>query len=449
MPSQNGANSRQRQMSLSMFLTGDGNYHMAGWRLPDARFDGGHSIECWIEAARIMERGKIDMMFIADGTAVDGADDLETLSYTSRIDRMDPIAILSAVSMVTTRLGLGATISTTFNEPFNIARIIASLDHICKGRAAWNIVTGANKNDALNYNHAEPVPHAERYDRAEEFVDVVRGLWDTYSDDAFPRDRASRYLDPTRVRVLNHNGRHFSVRGPLSVPRTPQGHPVLIQAGSSDAGMALSARVADIVFTSQSSREGAARFYTSIKERAAQFGRNPDTIKVLPSALLFIGPTNEAAREKYEELQSLIPLPLALQRLSNNLGGVDLSSFDLDGPLPHIPPNAVRVGGVASYLEIARREGLTLRETAMRSAAGKHHWPLIGSPGHIADQLEDWFSHGAADGFTILSSHVLGGVSDFVDLIVPILQKRGLFRTEYPGETLRDTLGLQAPQRSA
>ena len=396
-----------------------------------------------------MERGKIDMMFIADGAAVDGADDLDTLSYTSRIDRMDPIAILSAVSMVTTRLGLGATISTTFNEPFNIARIVASLDHISEGRAAWNIVTGANKADALNYSHAEPVPHAKRYDRAEEFVDVVRGLWDTYEEDAFPRDKAARYLNPEKVRVLNHKGRHFTVRGPLSVPRTPQGHPVLIQAGSSDVGMALSARVADIVFTSQSSREGAARFYASIKDLAARHGREPDAIKVMPSALLFIGPTNEAAQEKYEELQSLIPLQLALQRLSNNLGGVDLSSFDLDAPLPEFPPNNVRVGAVASYLEIARREGLTLRQTAMRSAAGKHHWPIIGSPAHIADQLEDWFCNGAADGFTILSSHVLGGVSDFVDLVVPILQTRGLFRTEYPGETLRDTLGLPAPRHGS
>jgi alkanesulfonate monooxygenase len=437
--------SHRRQMNLSMFLTADGSYHMAGWRLPNSRIDGGHNIQHWVESARAMERGKLDMLFIADGTGVGGTDALDTLSYSSRIDRLDPTTILSALSMTTINLGLVATMSTTFNEPFNIARTIASLDHISAGRAGWNIVTSANKDDALNYNLESHVPHAQRYERAEEFVDVVRGLWDTYEDDAFPRDKSDRYLNPKKVHFLRHKGKHFAVRGPSSVSRSPQGQPVLVQAGSSEPGMNLSARVADIVFTSQSSLKPAQDFYSNVKGRCERFGRSPESMKVMPGAFLVIGRTDAEAQEKYEKLQSLIPMQLALQRLSINLGGTDLSGLDLDAPAPEFAINNNRVSAVESYAIIARRDKLTLREMAIRAATAKHHWTLIGSPTSIADQFEEWFTQGAADGFNVLSSDVPDGVNNFVNLVVPELQRRGLFRQEYESNTLRGHLGLHRP----
>lgn len=441
-----GARSKGRKMKLAQFLTGDGNYHMAGWRLPGSQNDSGQNIRRWVEYAKVLERGKLDMLFIADGSGVHGTEDLQTMSMTSRIDRMDPIAILSALAMTTQRLGLVATISTTYNEPFNLARSVASLDHISDGRAGWNIVTSGNKDDAHHYNRDKHMPHAERYERAEEFVDVVRGLWDSYDEDAFPRNKETGiYVDPAKLHFLNHKGPNFQVKGPSSVPRSPQGHPVLVQAGSSAAGMNLSARVADVVFTSQSSLKNAQNFYNDVKSRCDRYGRSPDEIKIMPGALLFVGRTEADARAKYEHLQSLIPLPVAMQRLSLNLGGVDLTTFDLDKPLPDIPVNTARVSAVESYVTISQREGLTLRQMAMRAAAAKHHWTLIGSVEQVADQLEEWFVEGAADGFNILASDVPGALTDFVEKVVPELQRRGLFRIEYEGKTLRENLELARP----
>lgn len=441
------ASEPHRQMKLALFLTGDGNYHMAGWRLPGSATDGGANIRHWVRCARMIEDAKFDMLFIADGPGVSGTHDLDTLSLTSRIDRMDPMAILSALSMTTQNLGLVATITTTYTEPFNVARAVASLDHISGGRAGWNIVTSGNKDDALHFNRDTHVPHAERYVRAEEYVDVVRGLWDSWEDDAFSRDKEKpQFFDPDKVHFLNHKGKYYSVKGPLSVSRAPQGHPVLVQAGSSEAGMNLSARVSDVVFTSQSSLSGAQAFYANVKGRCDQFGRSPDSLKVMPGVLLFVGQTESEAKEKYDRLQSLIPLRLALQRLSTNLGGVDLSGFDLDKPLPEIPVNTARVSAVESYIAISRAEGLTLRQMAMRSAAAKHHWTLIGSVTQVVDQLEEWFRKGGADGFNLLASDVPGGVEDMIKLVVPELRRRGLFRHDYEGATLRENLGLGRPE---
>jgi FMN-dependent oxidoreductase (nitrilotriacetate monooxygenase family) len=419
---------------------------MAGWRLPGSTNDGGQNIQRWFEVAQTIERGKLHMLFIADAASPPGTDDLETLSLTARIDRMDPIPILSAVSVVTKKLGLAATMSTTYLEPYNLARTMASLDHISGGRAGWNIVTGSNKDDALQFNREAHAPHGERYDRAEEFVDVVRGIWDSYDDDAFPRDKESGvYMRPDKVHLLNHKGKHFQVRGPSAVPRSPQGHPVMIQAGSSEPGMNISARVADIVFTSQSSLKSGQAFYDNVKSRCDRYGRSPDDVLVLPGALLFMGETESEAQEKFDKLNSLIPLRVAMQRLSANLGGVDLSKFDLDAPVPDIPVNDARVSAVQSYIAIARRDGLTLRQMAMRSAAAKHHWTLIGSVKQVADELESWFLEGAADGFNVLPSDVPDAVNTLVDKLVPELQRRGLFHTEYEGTTLRENLGLGRP----
>ena len=437
---------QKRQMKLSLFLTGDGNYHMAGWRLPGSTCDGGQNIQRWIEAAQTIERGKLHMLFIADAASPPGTDDFETQSLTARIDRMDPIPILSAVSMMTKYVGLASTMTTTYLEPYNLARTVASLDHISGGRAAWNIVTGSNKDDALQFNREQHVPHAERYERAEEFVDVVRGIWDSYDDDAFPRDKESGvYMRPDGVHLLNHAGKYFKVRGPSAVPRSPQGHPVLIQAGSSEPGMNISARVADVIFTSQSSLQNAQSFYNNVKGRTDTFGRTRDDILIMPGALLFMADTETEAKEKFDQLNSLIPLRVAMQRLSANLGGVDLSKYDLDAPLPDIPTNNARVSAVESYITLARREGLTLRQVAMRSAAAKHHWTLIGSVKQIADELEAWFLEHGADGFNILPSDVPGSYIDVVNKLVPELQRRGLFHTEYEGKTLRENLGLRRP----
>lgn len=436
----------KRQMKLSLFLTGDGNYHMAGWRLPGSVSDGGQNIQRWIETAQKIERGKLDMLFIADAASPPGTDDLETLSLTSRVDRMDPIPILAAVSMMTKNIGLAATMTTTYLEPYNLARTMASLDHISGGRASWNIVTGSNKDDALHLSRESHAPHSERYERAEEFVDVVRGIWDSWDDDAFPRDRESGvYMHPDKVHFLNHKGKHFQVRGPSAVARSPQGHPVLVQAGSSEPGMNLSARVADIAFTSQSTLKNAKAFYDNVKGRCEGFGRSPDELLVLPGALLFIGETESEAREKSDMLNSMIPLRVAMQRLSANLGGIDLTQFDIDGLVPEMHGNDARVSAVESYITIARREGLTLRQLAMRSAAAKHHWTLVGSVKQVADELESWFLEGGADGFNVIPSDVPCAINNLVDKLVPELQRRGLFRTEYEGKTLRENLGLPRP----
>lgn len=446
MAMRSGKHGAKAQMKLSLFLTGDGNYHMAGWRLPGSTSDGGQNIQRWVEAAQAIERGKLDMLFIADAASPPGTEDLATQSLTARIDRMDPIPILSAVSMVTKNLGLAATMSTTYLEPYNLARTMASLDHVSGGRAAWNIVTGSNKDDALQFSREVHAPHAERYERAEEFVDVVRGIWDSYDDDAFPRDKQSGvYMHPDKVHFLNHKRKYFTVRGPSAVPRSPQGHPVLIQAGSSEPGMNISARVADVVFTSQSSLQNAKTFYDNVKSRCERYGRAPDDMLVLPGALLFMAETETEAKEKFDQLNALIPLRVAMQRLSANLGGVDLSQYDLDAPVPDIKANNARVSAVESYIAIAQREGLTLRQMAMRSAAAKHHWTLVGSVKQIADELEAWFLEGAADGFNVLPSDVPGAINILVDKLVPELQRRGLFRTEYEGRTLRENLGLRRP----
>ncbi len=440
------ADGKKRQMKLSLFMTGDGNYHMAGWRLPSSNSDAGQNIQRWIDTAQALERAKIHMLFIADAASPPGTDDLETLSLTARIDRMDPVPILSAVAMMTKHIGLASTMSTTYLEPYNLARTVASLDHVSGGRAAWNIVTGSNKDDALQFNRDQHAPHAERYERAEEFVDVVRGIWDSYDDDAFPRDKESGvYMRPDKVHFLNHVGKYFKVRGPSAVPRSPQGHPVLVQAGSSEPGMNISARVADIVFTSQTTLESAKAFCDNLKGRCERFGRTPDDVLVMPGALLFMADTESEAKEKYDQLNSLIPLRVAMQRLQANLGGVDLSKYDLDAPLPDIKVNDARVSAVESYIAISRREGLTLRQMAMRSAAAKHHWTLVGSVKQVADELEAWFLGGGADGFNILPSDNPGAVDTLVNKLVPELQRRGLFRTEYEGKTLRENLGLRRP----
>ncbi len=434
------------KMKFAVFLMADSNYHIAGWRHPDAYVDAGSNIQRWIEFAKTLERGKLDMLFVADVIGVPGVQNPESLRYASTVDKFEPFTLLAALSSVTHRLGLVATSATAYNEPYNVARTLASLDHLTGGRAGWNLVTGGSYEDAANFSQPVHAAHGDRYERGEEFVDVVRGLWASYDRDAFPRDKASgRYIDPAKVHVLNHTGKYFSVKGPLSVSRPPQGYPVIVQAGTSEPARKLSARVADVVFTAQSSIEDAKAFYADVKGRMQQHGRNPDDLKVMPGVAMYIGRSQQEAEDKCEALNALIPIDVAVSRLSRMLGGVDLSGYALDEPMPDIQGNAARMSTPLNYVRMARRDNLTLRQVAMRSAAGKDHWTLIGTPQTIADELERWFVEKAADGFNLLPPYVPGAINEFVDLVVPELQRRGLFRSEYEGATLRENLGVPFP----
>ncbi len=432
-------------MSLSAFLSRDGNYHLAGWRHPDADADGGINIKRWINYVKILEDAKFDMLFIADGISPSGTDHLESMSHSPRGTGFEPLTMLSALSSVSTRLGLAATVNTTWCEPYLVARMMASLDYLSSGRAGWNLVTGRNAEDAKNFGRDSHFTYSDRYKRAEEFIDVVFGLWDSYDDDALLMDKASgRFFDPKKLHILNHRGNHFTIKGPLSVTRPPQGHPVVIQAGDSEPARELAARTADAMFTAQISLEGAKAFYADLKGRLAKFGRSPDSLKVLPGANVYVGRTREEAEEKFQTLVDLIPKEYAIQQLSVQLGGFDLSKFSPDEPMPQVDATLSR-GNPMRWLAFAKENNLTLLQTALRAAASKSHWVVKGTAKDIADQMEEWFNGEACDGFNLLPPTVPGDLKDFIDLVLPELRRRGLFRTEYSGATLRDHLGLKRP----
>jgi FMN-dependent oxidoreductase (nitrilotriacetate monooxygenase family) len=436
-----------RQLKFSVYMTADGNYHLGGWRLPDAYADAGQNISRWIEVARILERGKIDMLFIADNISPQGVVYLPSMSRSPRSVGFEPLTLLSALSTVTTRLGLAATSATTWNEPYTVARMFASLDHLSGGRAAWNLVTGRNPEDAKNFSRNVHVEHQDRYRRAEEFIDVVKGLWDSYDDHAIVRDRASGlFFDPNKLHLIKHNGEHFSVKGPLSVSRPPQGHPVIVQAGESEAARQLTARAADAVFTQQSSLKSARVFYRDIKRRLEQFGRAPDSLKVLPGMSAYIGRTREEAEEKYTGLQAMTPPEYAVRQLGLLLG-VDLSGYPLDEAMPHLDASAARANP-ERWLKFSRDADMTLRQAALRANASKAHFVVKGTANDVADQMEEWFNNDAADGFNLLPPHIPGSLTEFVDHVIPELRRRGLFRFEYDGKTLRENLGLPRPPNS-
>jgi alkanesulfonate monooxygenase len=435
-------------MKLGAFFHPTGN-HVASWMHPDATIDAGTNVEHYIELAQTAERAKFDLMFLADASATrDGK--LEALSrWPQYMAYFEPTTLLSAIASVTKRIGLVSTATTSYNEPYNIARRYASLDHISHGRAGWNVVTSANLSEAWNFGRDQHYLHGERYDRAIEFTNVVRGLWDSWDDDAFVRDRTQgRYFDPEKLHFLHHKGEHFQVRGPLNVARSPQGHPVLFQAGSSEPGRELAAHTAEGVFTPQHILERSQEFYNDIKGRMGKFGRSPDHLKILPGLNPIVGHTTAEAQEKYDFLQSQIHPDVGLELLGNALGGFDLHPFDLDGPLPaqvsDIPSNA----GMTSYklvLGWARDEKLTIRQLYQRFAGARGQRSLIGTPTEIVDEMQRWFLAYGCDGFLIQPSILPGGLTEFCDMVIPELQNRGLFRTEYEGPTLRDNLGLPRP----
>ncbi|GIP21034.1 LLM class flavin-dependent oxidoreductase [Paenibacillus sp. J22TS3] len=441
--------SEQRKIKLGAFLMTPG-HHVAAWRFPGAEASEVLNLKFYKRLAQTAERGKFDMLFLADGYSVSDKYP-EAIAQTVTV-RPEPITLLSALAAVTDHVGLAATVSTTYNEPYHVARKFASLDHLSGGRAAWNVVTSANPDEAHNFNKEAHLLHSLRYERAEEFLNVVTGLWDSWEDDAFLYDKDNAaFADRSKLHPLHHKGEWFSVKGPLNVARPVQGYPVVIQAGSSEPGKELAARTAEVIFTAWQTLEEAQHFYSDVKGRLAKYGRSPDDLKIMPGVFPIIGRTEAEAEEKKALLEQLIPVEAGVSLLSQ-LISVDLSPYPVDGPLPDLPDLAEINGGKTRFTllkDLAEREQLTIRQLYQRIAGARGHREIKGTPVQIADQLEEWFRGGAADGFNIMPPYLPGGLEEFVDLVVPELQRRGLFRTEYSGTTLRDHLGLRRPEHPA
>jgi FMN-dependent oxidoreductase (nitrilotriacetate monooxygenase family) len=428
-----------RQLHLNAFVMPNG-HHEAAWRHPSTDPHRARTLQHYVDIARTAERGKLDSLFLADGVALWG-----NVKHNSH-SHFEPLTLLSALAASTVHIGLIATASTTYNEPYHLARKFASLDHLSGGRAGWNIVTSAGIDEARNFNLAKRPSHDARYDRAEEFVEVVKKLWDSWDDDAALVDRETGvYADPGRIRPIAHDGEHFQVRGPLNIERPPQGHPLLVQAGSSETGKEYAARHAEAVFTAQQTFAEGKAFYDDVKGRLAKYGRSPDEIKILPGISPILGRTEAEARQREAELNALITPEYGLRQLSKMLDH-DVTGYPLDGPLPEV---GSFTEGAQSRFELvvglARREDLTIRQLLERLAGGRGHRVFAGTPVQVADELEAWFLGGAADGFNVMPPTLPGGLDDFVDLVVPELQRRGLFRTAYTGSTLREHYGLARP----
>jgi FMN-dependent oxidoreductase (nitrilotriacetate monooxygenase family) len=431
-----------RKLHLGAFMR-PVSIHTAWWRYPGAAPDANFNFQHLKRFAQKLEAGKFDAFFMADHLAVLNMP-MNALMRSATTTSFDPMILLPALAAVTDRLGLIATGSTTFEEPYLVARRFASLDHISNGRAAWNVVTTSNPDSARNFGRETHMEHAERYRRAREFIDVVKGLWDSWADDAFVRDVENGvYFDPARLHVLNHHGKYFNVRGPLNVARPVQGHAVLVQAGASHDGRQLAAETAEMVFAAGGPIEMAQEYYADVKSRARAAGRDPELIKIMPGALVVVGDTDAQARRKKDHLDSLVHPDSGIASLSIALG-VDASTFDMNGPLPDIPDTNQSKSGRQRVLDRARRENLTVGQLAkiMGAYGGA---AIVGTPKTIADTMERWLYERACDGFNVMFPYVPGGLDEFVDQVVPELQRRGLFRTAYEGQTLRDHLGLPRP----
>ncbi|MBN8875742.1 MAG: LLM class flavin-dependent oxidoreductase [Rhodospirillales bacterium] len=431
-----------RQLKLGAFMR-PVSIHTAWWRYPGAWPDANFNFQAIRHFAQTLERGRFDAFFMADHLAVLNMP-MAALKRSATVTSFEPLTLLPALATATEHLGLIATASTTFDAPYHIARRFASLDHISGGRAGWNIVTTSNPDAALNFGLEEHVEHDARYRRAREFYDVVTGLWDSWADDAFIRDVDSGvYFDPDKLHVLDHKGEHLSVRGPLNIARPVQGWPVIVQAGASDAGRQLAAETAEMVFAPGGRLADAQAYYADLKTRARAAGRDPDHLKVLPGALVVVGETVAEAQAIKAKLDSLVHLDSGIASLSIMLG-CDASAFELDAPLPDIPETNQSQSGRARIVERARRENLTVRQLA--EIAGSYGGAaIVGTPKTIADTMEEWLHADACDGFNVMFPWVPGGLEAFVDRVVPELQRRGIFRREYEGRTLRQNLGLPRP----
>lgn len=431
-----------KQLHLGAFMR-PVSIHTGAWRYPGAIRDANFSLKAIQRFIRSLEAAKFDYFFMADHLGVLNLP-RQALMRSHTVTSFEPFTLLSALAGVTERIGLVATASTTYEEPFHVARRFASLDHISGGRTGWNVVTTSNPDSSRNFGLETQPDHAARYHRAREFHDVVTGLWDSFADDAFVMDAAKGiYFDPARMHALNHKGEHFSVTGPLNIARPVQGWPVIFQAGASDPGRQLAAETAEAVFAAESTLEGSKAYYDDVKGRAATVGRNPDHIKIMPAVFLVVGDTVEEARAKRAKLDSLVHYDSGIHSLSGMLGH-DVSSFDPDGPLPDIPESNASKSSRRFMIELARAENLTIRQLAAK-AGSYGGLAFVGTAKTIADEMQHWLEQAACDGFTTMFPYLPEGLEDFTGKVVPELQARGLFRTEYEGETLRDHLGLPRP----
>jgi FMN-dependent oxidoreductase (nitrilotriacetate monooxygenase family) len=433
----------KRQMRLGAFMR-PVTIHTAAWRYPGAYPDANFNFAHLKRFAQTLERGRFDAFFMADHQAVLNMP-IQALKRSATVTSFEPLTLLSALAVVTERLGLVATASTTYNEPYHIARRFAALDHLSGGRAGWNLVTSGNPHEAMNFGRDEHLEHDTRYRRAREFYDVVTGLWDSWADDAFIRDVDSGvFFDPEKMHVLDHKGEWFKVKGPLNIARPVQGWPVIVQAGASEAGRQIAAETAEAVFTGQTSIVEARKFYADVKSRMRALGREPEHMKILPGVFVVVGETTAEAREKKQRLDSLVHPESGIASLSVALG-TDVSGFDLDGPLPEIPETNASQSGRQRLVDLAARENLTVRQLAQLVGGSYGALELVGTAREIVDAMEEWFATEACDGFNVMFPYVPGGLDDFVAQVTPELQRRGLFRREYEGATLRENLGLPRP----
>ncbi|MDX6451483.1 MAG: hypothetical protein QOH16_1532 [Gaiellaceae bacterium] len=431
-----------RTLHLNAFLMSSG-HHEAAWRLPESDPHADLDVDHWVRLARIAERGALDSLFLADSPSFwHGAE-------FRPVGQLDPFVLLSVLAAATTHIGLIATASTTYNAPYDLARRFASLDHVSGGRAGWNIVTTSDRGAAQNFGLADRPDHADRYARATEFLDVTMKLWDSWDDDAVLADKTSgRFAAPGRIHAIDHEGEYYRVRGPLNVPRSPQGRPLLVQAGSSEDGKDFAARYAEAVFTAQQTIVDARAFYADLKRRAEQLGRDPGSVKILPGVVPVLGGTVAEAEERARELEELIVPAYGLEQLGDILE-VPIEILELDEQLPREIAGTQNVEGARSraalVVALARRERLTVRQLIGRLGGGRGHWTVVGTPEQVADALAEWFREGAADGFNVMGPVLPASLVDFVEHVVPLLRRRGLFRSEYEGTTLRDHYDLARP----
>ncbi|MFB3159800.1 LLM class flavin-dependent oxidoreductase [Neobacillus sp. 179-J 1A1 HS] len=433
--------STQKKLKFGAIIHGVGG-NIAGWRHPGIQADASVSLDFYTNQAQKAEEGKFDLVFIADGLHINEK------SIPHFLNRFEPLTILSALAAVTSNIGLVGTLSTSYSEPFNVARQFASLDHISNGRAGWNVVTSPLEKTALNFSKTieEHPDHAKRYRIAAEYLQVAKGLWDSWEDDAFVRNKETGvFFDSDKLHQLNHRGEFFSVQGPLNIGRSKQGRPLIFQAGSSEAGKDLAAREADAIFTGHPTLSAAREFYQDVKNRAKALGRNPDELAILPGIAPIIGATEEEAERKYQEIANLVSIDKALDYLGRYFEHHDFSQYPLDAPFPEL--GDLGKNSFQSHTDRikqqAKAHNLTLRQVALQETTPKP--TFIGAPEKVADLIQEWFEGNGADGF-IIGSAVPNGLNDFVDFVVPILQKRGLFRTEYETETLRGNLGIPYPE---
>jgi FMN-dependent oxidoreductase (nitrilotriacetate monooxygenase family) len=432
---------REIKLGLSMRYLG---YHAAAWRSPGTDPAGASKFSHFVRVAQTAEAACFDMVFLADGIGIRARDEpAGSLCRSMQNAELEPLTLLSALAAVTSRIGLVATASTTYNEPFHIARKYASLDHISGGRAGWNVVTSWSDAEARNFSREKHLDYDTRYERAAEFVEVVKGLWDSWDEDALVQDQATGvFFDPAKLHALDHRGKHFQVRGPLSVKRTPQGRPIIVQAGASEQGIDIAAESADVVYAVSHTIEAGAAYYATLKGRMARHGRDPSSLLIMPGVTPFLGRTRQEARDKYDALNALVDPLLGLSYLYGQMG--DLSGYDVDGPVPE-PSNPEVRSMAKGLLTLARRDNLTIRQLYTTIAAGFGTRVCIGTAADLVDEMEAWVHGGAADGFNICPPVLPASLDDFAALAIPELHRRKMFRTAYAGPTLRENLGLPTP----